>query len=345
MRSRTVKRIIYLAVLIASGVLVSNIGGAFSYAFFFAVLLYPVAAVLQIIYTRIALRVYQEVDGRLLYKATPVTYQIMIENNWFIPISGVRLSYDKEVSGFEDDYTSREFSLAPRGLESVSTRLTCRLAGNFEAGITRIHLQDCFGIITFDYDIPTPLRVSVLPVITDIAVNDISRLNTLQQSGKARFRMEREEESLGDETRRYIEGDRLSTVHWKNYARSGELRIRLPEKQNSEMMSIACITDDTSKDIKIRDFMLEYIVSIANWFAEQKKPVRFVYYNAGPRECLVDDYESFKEFYLSVLPEIGRGMKDEEAAEVKDELLMETMKSHGVYFAFSEADGELARLG
>ena len=337
---RIIPWIIYLIMLAALAVWVSNRGGAISYVFFFTVLLYPVAALIHIFYTRAFLKRYQEVDGRLLYKMTSVDYQIFIECAGIFPMAGIKLTALDEVTLFGENFADQIYTLLPREKVKLNTSMTCKYAGAYTAGIGKVTLEDCFGLFKITYDIPIPLRVNVLPIVTDIAGRDINKLYTEVMNGVRSFRLDKSENYLGNDVRRYIEGDSVNTIHWKNYARTGEMMVRLPEKQDSEMMNVGLVTAGDEADITKRDFMLEYIVSFADWFARQKKPVRFVYYSGSIKDYLVESYDSFQKFYLEVLPEIGR----ESRSSNDEEILEETRRINGIAAIYKESEGELVAI-
>ena len=252
-------RIIYALLLIGSGVLVSNKGGSFSYVLFFSILLYLPIAAAYIGYTMWALHIYQDMEGRLLYKNTAKQYQILIENAGFLPISGIRLSYRNMTTEFREEFTDETFQLLPRESICLENELTCKYAGNYTAGIERVALRDFFGIIKINYSLPTALRVSVLPVVTDIAVKDITRLLDENNISRNVFRLNQNENFLGNDLRSYMKGDSLKSIHWKNYARTGELMVRLPEKQNSDMLSLILMTEESGNedsDLLRRDLYL-----------------------------------------------------------------------------------------
>ena len=90
-RRRWLPRIIYMLFLIATIVYVSNRGGAFSYALFYATVIYPPLAWLYLLYVRAKIRVSQELPYREVRKGTEETYQLTIENSGWLPVSGIRL--------------------------------------------------------------------------------------------------------------------------------------------------------------------------------------------------------------------------------------------------------------
>ncbi len=313
--SITLPRVIYLIILIGAMVLVSNRGGAFSYVLFFSVLMYPIISLAGIIYTRMTLRISQDVPDRLLYKNTAVPYTLVLENSGIFPAGLIRLMDAVEIEDFRKDITSSCYSLLPGEKKKRETELSIRYAGSYSIGMVKLQISDCFGIIKMTYDVAAPLRVHVLPAVSDIAVNDINNhFSALVRTVNA-FRTDRDEDYSGNDLRKYIPGEPINRVHWKNYARTGEMYVRLPEKQDSEMMNFALVTSLKELPPAEKDFFLEYITSAASWFAERRKPVQFIYYSSGIKKFIVDSYDSFQTFYTEKLSGLGMayGEEDEEA--------------------------------
>ena len=336
-------RIIYALLLIGSGILVSNRGGSFSYVLFFSVLLYLPIAGIYIGYTMWALHIYQDMDGRLLYKNTAKQYQIVIENAGILPISGIRLSYRNVTTQFREEFTDETFQLLPRESISLENELTCKYAGNYTAGIERVALRDFFGIIRINYALPTALRVSVLPVVTDIAVKDITRLLDENNITRNIFKLNQTENFLGNDMRSYMKGDSLKSIHWKNYARTGNLMVRLPEKQNSDMLSLILMTEESGNedsDLQRRDLYLEYLISVANYFAQMKKPVRVVYFDSGVKTFVIDGYKTFQEFYYERLKRVTGEITE----ETQKEMLDKSADKIGVRVLFRESDHKLCLI-
>ena len=317
---RFVPVVIYIALLIAATINVSYHGGTFSYVFFYSVLLYLPLSFIYIIYIFIALQIYQETTGKLIQKGTAEDYQLVIENAGPIPISDITFYYEKEITHFPEDFTVKSFRLLPKEKITVDAKIILRYAGSYDAGVEGYTVQDIFGILRFRKKVKIPIRVHVLPVITDVAENVIERLLTDENL----FSLTSPENHLGNEVRKYMEGDSLNRVHWKLFAKTNHLYTRLPENQESEMISMVLITemmDGSLESIRLRDKYLEYLVSIAEFFGMKRKPLMIFYYYVGVKSYVIDSPETFHEFYTELLTKVGSksgvGHEDEMLAEVK----------------------------
>lgn len=333
---RFVPVIIYIALLVAATINVSSRGGTFSYVFFYAVLLYLPLSFIYIIYIFLALKVYQETTGKLIQKGTAEDYQLVIENSGPIPISDITFYYNEDITHFPEDFTVESFRLLPREKVTVDAKIICRYAGSYDAGVEGYTVQDIFGILRFKKKVKIPIRVHVLPVITNVAENVIEKLMHDEKNGNL-FSLRTPENHLGNDVRKYMEGDSLNRVHWKNYAKTRELYVRLPEKQESEMISMVLISelmDGTLDSIKLRDRYLEYLVSIAEYFGMKQKPLMIFYYYVGVKSYVIDSPETFHEFYTELLTKVG----SKSAVGHEEEMLEEVSKKAGNIVIFREKD-------
>ncbi len=312
--------IIYLIMLILSVVLVSNRGGAFFYVFFYGMIIYLPISFLYLVYVAYSIRISQELDERLFRKGTDRTYKLIIENAGLLPVGSISLLISDTAATFRECFTDRLYSLMPHEVIRLDNVLFCRYAGSYEIGISDIQIRDPFKIIEVTYKVSTPLRVSVLPQVTDIAVTDINKI----YSDMGLKAVGIDEDFLGNDLRKYMPGDSRNTIHWKTYARTKKLYVRLPEKKTSQMLSLVIIKDSIlpgEEGLIRRDYFLEYIVSIMNYFARNRKPLEIVYYDSGVKSCIIDGYDSFQKAYYDVIRRIiSKPMSDEETglADIKE---------------------------
>ena len=298
---------IYLLLLAAASVNVSLNGEVFSYVIFYVFLLYLPVSVVFMIVEFFLFSYYQEIPKRIIKKNTAEKYELMIQNSGPIPIGGINFFYNEEMMSFSGDFTKEQFSLAPKEKKELSTELFVNYAGSYDVGIRRFSFSDVFGVISIPFKVKIPVRVSVLPVIRKMDEEDIENINELRKNGTP-FSVNMNDDNLGNDIRKYVPGDRIADIHWKNYARTGELYVRVPEKKEINTICMVIITeaiDDTIPMLKQRDRFLEYLVSVADYFAMINKPVVFYYYNSGVKNAVVDDPVSFREFYKDVPDKIG----------------------------------------
>jgi hypothetical protein len=155
--------------------------------------------------------------------------------------------------------------------------MRCIYAGSYITGIEGITFRDCFGLIRLTLRNPNPLRMQVLPVVTGMAGEDMSRVIWEMVHG-APGRKREYENTLGVDLAKYSAGDPLKRIHWKNYARSGELFVRLPEEREYDLL---CRGIELGRDELLRELEQEEVEEIsAREFEEltgmAKEPFGFV---------------------------------------------------------------------
>ena len=156
---RLPEKIIYVILLIASTVWVSNQGGVIPYAFFFVVLLYLPVAVIYLIICRTFLTSHQEMDTDWLKKGQKGRYSLVIENAGFLPIGALRLIVAPGIFTFGEEFLTEEYSLMPRQRISVDTTIVCNYAGSYGVGVYRLMLRDPFDLIRQMRDLCSCFRI------------------------------------------------------------------------------------------------------------------------------------------------------------------------------------------
>ena len=299
--------IIYLLLLVIATVNVSINGGTFSYVFFYSILLYLPLSIIYMIISMISLEIFQETENKLIYKNTGEKYQFIAKNNSILPISGISFYYNEEITSFQDDFTLNTFRFLPKQKYEFNTDIMCHFAGGYDAGVEGYYIEDLFGIIRLRRKVKIPIRIHVLPIITDIAHSLINEMGFNESAGN-RIKLTQLENYLGNDIRKYVAGDSLNTIHWKNYARTGEMFVRLRDNQESEIICLVLETvvmDKTMDGLRKRDEFFEYLVSIVEYFGMTSRPLVVVYYDMNVKSMVIDSPKTFNQFYMETLTRIG----------------------------------------
>lgn len=306
--------ILYIVILILLAVVLNTSRDVLSFTLFITVLLYLPISFIYMLYERSVLRIYQELNGRKLYKNKAEQYTLMIRNEGPLAIGGIHFLIREGITAFTNDILNDSIELLPRESKELHSEICLKYAGSYEAGITDILMQDVFGIIRLKYHIPAPMRVQVMPAVTNMADRVLDQMTASMSNGRKIMADTHNEDIMGTDLRAYVPGDPIRQIHWKNYARSGELYVRLPDTPDTKLQSVLLIPepmDYSLSSIERRDHFIEYAVSIANYYAKRKKPVSFILGEDGRRRILVEDYEGFDRFYQEITKEmkIGSGNK------------------------------------
>ena len=343
-------QVVYLLFLLAAVIYVSNRGGAFSYALFYTAVGYPVLAFFYLLYSRATLRLNQELAFHEVKKNLGTPCLLELENAGVLPIAGMTLYAYDERGSFSEQISGRELSLLPKDKIVFDMTLNCKYAGHYAAGIKKIMFRDCFDILRLTMKTPAPLFVRVLPVVNPESSEAMVREFLERSAGASGGRTHEQESILGNDLAPYMPGDPLKRIHWKNYARSGELLVRLPEEKDIEMFSVVLQArpmkdqdeaeeSEIIRDLARRDRFLDTAVSVASYFAEQKKPVQFLFYNMGAQRFLVEDYEGLRDLTVELSKDLVLRGDMERANQVLSE---EAERWQCPVLTLTEEEGELA---
>lgn len=301
---------VYLVLLAASLIWVSNQGGPLPYMVFYTVLLFPFLCGAYLIYSIRSLRFHQELPMHRVEKGTLIPLHMVVENTGLLPVVHLQLVVEKELCtlhGFSEDQVIR---LQAGARWEHTYDAVCLYAGSYEIGAQYLYLKDCFGWFSWRYRIPSHYRAIVRPQITDRAsrIFDMEVMRSEMELPRAAS----QEPMAGPDLRNYQYGDSLKRIHWKNSARMQKLMVRMPEPRQMQMIRIVLLPGAVGYDtrhVRQRDQFLELIVSIANYFCMQNKTVVFYYPRHGMTSRIIDSKEQFLDFYLNIPEEMDRSDK------------------------------------
>ncbi len=298
---------IYLILLAAALVWVSNQGGPLPYMIFYTILLFPVLCGAYLLAAIHSLRFHQELPAHKVEKGTLLPFHMVLENTGWLPVVYLKLQVDQELCtlhGFSEEMVIR-LQAGERWEQTYEA--VCRYAGSYHIGARYMYLKDCFGWFSWRYRIPSHFRAIVRPQITDRA-NRVFDMEVMRSELEL-MEVKSQEPIAGPDLRDYRYGDSLKRIHWKNTARTGKLMVRLPEPRQMQMIQIVLLPGEQGYDtahVQSRDAFLEMIVSIAHYFSERNKTVIFYYPRHGMTSQIIDSEEQFLEFYLNIPEEMER---------------------------------------
>lgn len=303
------KKLIYLALLTASIVLVSYRGGTISWLLFYFMLLIPVLALLYALYVYCRFRIGQDV-ARYVNKGERIPYRLDLANEDIILMSGIRLNFFtdtvqimmKNSGGTTIPYeqSADTIFLPPHQKKKVELELYCKYRGTYPVGVKSVSVTDFFGLFTITYPMLSQIRLTARPRILTLAQLQ-SKLKK-RDPKKNRPAVDRLSELLDFELRKYIPGDSLRHIHWKNSARTGELLVRKQAPQ--ELYELVVIMDCTRSESKSElnrmqreDNIIETAVALLYDACMKKVRMHVVWCTDKLCEMQIDNPKSFDKFY------------------------------------------------
>ena len=163
--------------------------------------------------------------------------------------------------------------------------IECPHRGVYEAGVTRISVEDVFGLVCL-HRMPDVrlVKLEVLPRVDEVAP---LKLVAVDQGPQFRSTATEDNASPSD-VRAWQEGDELKKVHWKLSLRRRELQVRTYEESARPdtliIPDLAEITALRDQQLTLEDCVCEASLSAAQAQLRAGDPVRMPLVGAHPRE-------------------------------------------------------------
>ena len=289
-------RLFYLFLWILSLVGISFYGGPVSYGFFMMVTMVPVISLLYLVCVFFRFRIYQKLESKTLVSNQMVPFYFVLQNEDYFTYSGVRVSFFSDFStihGLEDNV---EYELLPGAGIRKDTSLVCKYRGEYEVGIEKVRIQDCFRLFQITYRNKETLRVMVKP--DRVQLSGLKSVENLLSTTIENRRKATEPDVL---VRKYVHGDDVRQIHWKATAASGELLVRGRTGEEQQGVSILMSTCRFGKKqteyLPPENKVLETVLALTFYFVNQKMPVRTSYLAETMVETVTDSLDRYDSFY------------------------------------------------
>lgn len=275
--------IIYYLLLLASLVFALMYPGRVSSAFFYALLLLPLASLAFSSLLLIGFSYKQSIDRLTATKGETVTFRLTLWNRSPLLLPFVEASFYGTGSFFKKDFGVKRLAAPARRMTSVAIKLDCKYKGVYEIGVRQVRLSDYLGLFTFRQGEALLGTLTVYPRIVPID-SFPAALGCPGESLASAGRSLDSTENVSD-IRKYQSGDRLRAVHWKLSAKKEELMVRNFEQSSGLRVDLILdasgISPDPDEGIPAEDRFVECAVSLAYHFAANSIPAVLYYYGAG----------------------------------------------------------------
>lgn len=303
------KIIIYAVLLVGTVLLLSFRGGTIPWLLFYFMLTIPFIALLYTLYVYCRFRIGQRV-ARYVTKGERIPYGLILANEDWLLMSGIRLNFytdTVQVMKKKSDGTMTPYEREPDNLfllphqeKQVELELYCKYRGTYPVGVKSVSVTDFFGLFTITYPMMEHIRLTARPRILTLSQLQ-SKLKSIDPK-KNRPVAPLLQEQLDFELRKYIQGDSLRHIHWKNSARAGELLVRkqAPKEFNELVVIMDCTRfekEDELKRMQIEDNIIETALALIHDTCIKKVKMRIVWCTDKLHEMQIDNMKSFDKFY------------------------------------------------
>ena len=289
-------RIILMILWILSLIFITVSGTQTAYGFFILLTMIPFLSLFYIFLVNHYFWIDQHINSHDLIANHRSDYRFVLQNDSFIPFSGIRVFFFPDYSSVSERDMRSEYELFFGGRIVKRDSLICHYRGEYHIGIKAVVIQDFFRLFSFTRDLKRPLFVRVKPDI--IRLDDLrsnkETLNTLREN---RFRRNVPDLLLRD----YIPGDDLRFINWKVSAASQKLMMR--QMNGEECQGIALImdscryTEDPREYLPIENKILETVIALDLFFLQKAIPVTIYLEEETIKELSGDSLHSFETNY------------------------------------------------
>ncbi len=294
---------IVVAMWILALILVTYHGGRMAYMLLYFTLAVPLASLMYVLLVTFRFKFYQKVENGTIIKGEPVEYEFSVRNEdkFFYPEIAVEFRKDySKVTGME---TAPVFALSAGEGREITTKLCCNYRGEYEVGIYRFFLSDYLQLFTIPYRVAEPLKVTVLPRITNWKYE-----KEVFEEPLGRVRGNTGNGDLDVQVRNYRSGDELRQIHWKAYAKSGKLYVREREVALRQGMLVyldlrqreslkAGQSPNGEAAIIYEDELMEQAVAVVYTCLKRRIPVTLVCDWNGQKMYRIYHESQWEEFY------------------------------------------------
>lgn len=274
--------IAYYLTLLASLVFALLYPGRTSSAFFYALLLMPLASLGLSALLLTGFRYVQQIDAMAAAKGDTVTYRITAGNRSLMMLPYVELFFYSADSALGRDFTSRKMAVLPHGKSNVTIQVACKYKGLYEVGIKQIKFKDYLGLFTFHQSMGKLGDLVVYPRIVPVEAFPVMAGYTGESHASAGNSQERTD-TVSD-IRKYVNGDRLRSIHWKLSAKKDELMVKNFEQASgscAELIIDASAIGSGMRGIEQEERLVECAVALSYYFARNSVSASLHFYCGG----------------------------------------------------------------
>lgn len=289
--------IILAAIIIGSGIFVSNYGGTIPYALFYFSFLVPLTSIVYIFIVWNRFKFYQSTRKKTIIKGEPVDYYFSLGNEDYFLYSGIKVYFLNDKSYIIGLDETKEYCLMPGQKEEVNTKLCCKYRGEYFAGAKSFVITDYLHLFKITYEVESQLPVTVLPRIVNWENSDVIEKDKDEKDTITSVR----EEQIDVQVRSYSTGDSMRQIHWKASVKTGELMTRMYHSslklEVMILLDLSSVGNNEMDKVMLEDGIIEEALAAANYCYQKKIPFFVCFEQNGYRRLPIQTYAEWNEFY------------------------------------------------
>ena len=294
-----ITRLVFWLAFLSSFALIFFGDGVAAYTMFYVLLATVLLSFVQLIYVSIRIKYFQSLPEIIINKGEAYDYSFRLTNvdPMFYSLIKVKLIGDYSIFEHVDNY---EYILSPFQKMTRKINVDFKYRGVYEFGVDHLEISDFLGLFRWVNILEDRLSVIIYPRVLDI--QNFRPIGTDQMTTSLRYLKNNEEVTAPADIRHYQYGDPLNRIHWKLFARTGEMLTKIYESGNRNSVGVFVDLTPGEAQNELRyaaeDRAIETSISLIRCFLRNQMPVHMIY---GDRRFVKtmhqDNIAGFGEIY------------------------------------------------
>ena len=294
----TIVRIIYLALLIGSGLFVILYIDSLSMLLFLVVLALPIILFLLLLLARLLTKVTVELDRTIATAGEAVSVRLRLHNRSFVALPGIRvqIAYCNAFVG-EEEKTELNFPLHALTKQTAYCDIRSDHIGLVRLQVSDMILHDYFHLFSMKIKIRQEYEISFLPEILPVSVG--LRPNTFLNGDSDIFSKTKKGDDPSEvfAIRDYVGGDKLNRIHWKLSSKQDTLMVKDYSLPINNCVLILLELSTPNGDLTAIDAAVQTAISLSHCLCEAEIVHYISWYDPKGARFLKEKIKTGEDLY------------------------------------------------
>ena len=294
-------KLIYLAIVIISGAFFILYRDVLSLIIFLVILAIPPLLFIIVILMRLGIRIKVETGHSVYSHDEKAKISVVIANYSILPVSQIKVFAHYKNSFFKHyDIGEFNFFAPPLSKNRYEIEIESRHTGKVDVFFKKARVLDYFGVFSVPVRIKKRVAVSFLPKIHSIEPTLRKNNYTASEANLYSKHKPGDDPAEVFAIREYVDGDKLSRVHWKLSSKQDKYMVKDYSLLINEAVLILpelMFGEGNESDLDLIDAVLEIAFSLSHTLVERKTLHAIGYYNAEVDKVCTQKINDLDDLY------------------------------------------------